>query len=156
MNEHVNPYQTPQTQSHDPVQVVGDYPGIKRLPYFLLVLGISFGLAFLMGIVGAIIGSNETFGVMYWTTQVVVMGVSIFLGVRRLQNIGTSGWWILLSIVPLVNMIVGIALLALPTGYADHRQMDTAGKVVIGIMIGLFVLSIVAFIGMFAILAGQG
>ena len=47
---------------------------------------------------------------------IVIIGlIQLPLLAMRLIDAGYSGWWALLSFVPLVNFIVGIAALALPS-----------------------------------------
>ena len=46
----------------------------------------------------------------------VVVGLALLLpnlgiSVRRLHDIGRSGWWILIGIIPVINLIGGIVLL---------------------------------------------
>lgn len=41
--------------------------------------------------------------------------VGIFAIVRRLQDVGHSGWWGLMSLIPFVGLILWIALFFLPS-----------------------------------------
>ena len=45
--------------------------------------------------------------------QVVALTVSVNFGVRRLHDLGHSGWWILLGWVPLVNIGLTVMLVFL-------------------------------------------
>lgn len=47
--------------------------------------------------------------------------LSIAYGIRRLHDIDKSGWWILLSVVPLANLILGIMLLTRPSTQGNNR-----------------------------------
>ncbi len=49
--------------------------------------------------------------------------------VFRLHDIGASGWWSLLTLVPLANLILGYYLVCAPTGYAITKTPDKAMKV---------------------------
>jgi len=53
--------------------------------------------------------------------------------------------------VPILNIVVGIRLIAAPEGYAVHKTLDTPGKVIVGLLIGALLL-FVAFV-VFAIMA---
>jgi hypothetical protein len=62
--------------------------------------------------------------------------------VQRLINVGLSKWWVPGLIVPLLNIWVAIQCIAAPEGYAQHKTLDTAGKVIIGLFPGAIVLVI--------------
>ncbi|MGC4014348.1 MAG: GYF domain-containing protein [Luteolibacter sp.] len=51
----------------------------------------------------------------------------IVLGVKRLRNVGMSGWWYLGHFVPFLNLWVGYRAFACPGGYQFHRKMDGVG-----------------------------
>ena len=46
--------------------------------------------------------------------------------------------------VPLLNIIVAVRCVAAPEGYADHKTLDTTGKIIVGIVIALIALLILA------------
>jgi hypothetical protein len=62
-----------------------------------------------------------------------------------------SGWAMLWSLVPIMNLWIGWRMIACPAGYEDHRQLDTAAKVITGIWVGSVVLSII--LNIFAVIA---
>ena len=41
-----------------------------------------------------------------WLYSLVVILPGVCLGIRRLHDIGKSGWWLLLCLVPLVGLII--------------------------------------------------
>lgn len=51
------------------------------------------------------------FGIVTVVFAVISVVSSIMLKIRRLHDIEASGWWALLSFIPLVNLIFGIFLL---------------------------------------------
>ena len=53
----------------------------------------------------------------------------------RLKNIGMNPWWCLVAIVPLANLLISIRCLIFPEGYQDTKKLDTAGKVITGIVL---------------------
>ena len=70
--------------------------------------------------------------------RLVVVGIvasvaSIIFAVQRLKNIGWPWFFLFLSLVPIVNLWISLALLGYPPGYAHHRRFDTAAKVIFGI-----------------------
>ena len=73
-----------------------------------------------------------------------VMAGSFYTAYQRVKNLGMSGLALLWTLVPIMNMWIGWRMFACPAGYEDHRTLDTAGKVISGIVIGLVALMIVS------------
>jgi len=103
-----------------------------RLAYF----GSLFGLGFFQGFLIAVIDSAEAAGAITIAFGILHLIVVIF----RLQNIGMSGWWSLLMLVPIANLFISVYCLAYPEGYEDSKEMDTAGKIISGVILGCLVL----------------
>lgn len=108
------------------------YGGIGRLFYFLATFGVGF-------IFGLMVPSSIESDSSAWMTLIII---NIIFAVFRLHNIGISGWWSVLTLVPIAGFFVIIACLALPEGYKDTRKLDLAGKIIIGTLIGLVALFI--------------
>jgi uncharacterized membrane protein YhaH (DUF805 family) len=68
---------------------------------------------------------------------------TFLLTVGRLQNLGMSGWWSLLLLVPIANVLLNLRCLAFPAGYADHRTMDVASKRILASLVLLMGASVV-------------
>ena len=89
-----------------------NYGGIQRLGYFFGMIGV----AVINGVfTGAAQGEH---GIAFFGT-IVTLVLSFVLIVNRLHNIGMSGWWSLLILVPIANLFVGIRCLMCPEGYQD-------------------------------------
>ena len=67
--------------------------------FALINIVISFALGFVCGILGLGAGLSATISVVY-SLAVLIPGLAV--AVRRLHDIGRSGWWILF---PLVNLV---------------------------------------------------
>ena len=84
---------------------------LNRQPYILRGLFLSctpYILAFLWGVlVGPAAAKNVVLGL-----QILLALPCIMLIIRRLHDIGRSGWWWLLVFIPLINVIFGIYLMA--------------------------------------------
>ena len=118
-----------QPQSTDRV-----YGGIRRLPYF----GIMMGLGIIHGLVLTVNGMRETgFGFV-----IVAFTVVCF----RVKNIGMNPRWCLLALIPGVGALVGIPCLVFQEAYNDTKKLDTAGKVIAYILLGLLVVPLAAVI----------
>ena len=96
----------------------GDYPGMRRLPYFGWSIVIQFVYYALLVVAG------ESPAVVLLSLAVVMSG-SIYLLVQRLRNTGSNGWWAALILVPLVNIYIGIKAMAFPEGYDDHLKFTS-------------------------------
>ncbi len=139
MSDH-NPFAAPDDQ-FSPAQEnfpQREYGGIGRAAYF--------GISFLVGIVNNILQyaamQAQAAGIVL-VLGLVGLVISIVLMVQRLKNMGYSGWWAAGIIVPFLNILVALRCLAGPEGYADHKTLDTAGKVIIGLFLGLIGLLLV-------------
>lgn len=76
--------------------------------YFVLFnLLISFCLGFVGGFISGLTGAGENLamGVAYLYALATLLP-SIAVGVRRLHDIGMSGWWILLGLVPIAGIVL--------------------------------------------------
>ena len=114
------------------------YGGIRRTGYFLGILGIS--ILIIVANATAVAANDPIIA----SSGLLISLVPLFiLVVNRLHNIGTSGWWSLLIIVPFGNIFVGVTCAIYPEGYKDTKKLDTAGKIMAGILI---VLAVVAFV----------
>ena len=133
-----NPFAAPATVGYAAENLPGrTYGGIGRLAYF----GYSFLINTVSGALQSAVAANEMGGLLL-VISVVGMVLGIWIAVQRLINVGLSGWWVLGLIVPILNIWVAIQCIAAPEGYAQHKTLDTAGKVIIGLFLGAIVLVI--------------
>jgi len=124
------------------------YPGIGRLAYVLLWFGASVAIWVLM-IGGSFVAAALTDSGAARIAGLAIGGLvgmagSIWVMVQRLNNAGYSGWWCIGSFIPLLNIFVAFLMLVAPEGYADHKTLDTSGKVVCGLFIGFMILAVIA------------
>lgn len=71
--------------------------------FFLIYVLISIVIGFVLGLIGGILGMGSALGDI--VTLILALGLlipSISVAVRRMHDIGRSGWWILVPIVGLV------------------------------------------------------
>ncbi|MDR1053508.1 MAG: DUF805 domain-containing protein [Planctomycetaceae bacterium] len=77
----------------------------RRREYWLFILAnliIGFVLGFILGLAGIPEAANVAGGVY----NLAVLLPTIAVGIRRLHDTGRSGWFYLLILVPLVNIIL--------------------------------------------------
>lgn len=139
-------YSPPQADLETPL-AAEDYDGIGRARYFLSSMAV--GIA---NMVATPMLAEST--VLVLLVFGAVIALSIYLVLQRLKNIGMSGWWAVGMLVPLLNFYVGVACVAFPPGYQSHKIMDTAGKILIGLFVGMLVLGIGAAIVLPMMLGG--
>ena len=142
-----NPYAATTTlETLAPPSQYGSYGGIGRMAYF----GYSF-LAVLIynGIVAAVgaAGNGAPGGglvAVIGIALLVYLAALLYIVAQRMINCGYSPWWCVGTLVPLLNILVGFRCIACPEGYADHRTLDTAGKIWVGLFVALILLVVVA------------
>lgn len=82
--------------------------------------------------------------------SIVLLGVVIYLAgaitaaVYRTRDLGYSMWYLICWLIPVLNVWFGFHLLFSPRGYAITKKGDWVQKVGAGLIIGLFLLIIVA------------
>jgi hypothetical protein len=121
-----NPYAPPKSEimAEQGKALGANYAGLGRPGYFFWCISL---LA--VGYVGFYsLGVIQEFAVLSLLVGIAVVIGLFVIAILRLKNIGVSKWFILLTLIPLVNIVMNVCLLAFPTGYADHRNLDLAGK----------------------------
>ncbi len=126
-----DPYAPPKQESvQERMSREGDWPGARRRSYLLATLvfpfawsfGFTFASPFLVEKFGGEIMKLAEIGI-----PIVPLIVCIYYGVKRLINVGMSGWWWLGNLVPFLNVWVGYRSFACPAGYAYHKKLDGIG-----------------------------
>ncbi|HPA20087.1 MAG TPA: GYF domain-containing protein [Verrucomicrobiae bacterium] len=116
----------PPTAVTEPYPAIKVYGGIRRIGYWFGTLAMSAFWLFssLSGDSGlAMFGS------------LVCLFFGFVLVVNRLHNIGRSGWYSLLILVPIVNLFVTVPCAICQEGYDDTKELDRAGRVLLLIFI---------------------
>ena len=89
----------------------------KEFWYFFLV---QLGLTIVAMIVDAIIFSSET-GLFYIIVAFGLFLPGLAVTVRRLHDTGRSGWWFLISFVPLIGGIILLVFMASDTKHETNQ-----------------------------------
>ncbi len=132
---------------------------IGRLRYLAYGVGTSF---LLMLVMIPLLGASVFMGGEAGTSTVGMIGIAVFyiativvsvmFAKRRLNDLNRSGWWFLLFIVPIVNLLLAIYLLFFPgtegsNDFGPAPQANSIGVLILGWMLpALFILGIVAAI----------
>jgi hypothetical protein len=108
----------------------GDWPGARRRSYLIAIFIFpvlwAMGFAAAEGFLEKQLGAELT-GYAKAGMPLVPLIVSVIYGVKRLMNVGMSGWWFLGNFIPLLNLWVGFRSFACPAGYAFHKKLDGVG-----------------------------
>lgn len=163
--ESMNPYQAPAADvSAIPGQGGFDETGpfspkgrFGRLSYIAWGMLMGFAGTILMAILGGGAaamdpGSMMAMGPLAMIFQIAMLVVMILFAIRRLHDFNASGWWSLLFIVPIANMIFALVLMLKGGNEAANRfaspRITRGWEKVLGyIGIGFIVLGV---IGIFA------
>ena len=90
---------------------------LNRLRYLKYIIGFSFAsmvLNFIVGFVAALLTGSTESTLMYIMSTIVTLPLTIgaiMAAIRRLHDLNRSGWFLLLTLVPIVNFIFGIYIL---------------------------------------------
>ncbi len=94
----------------------------RRSEYWYFVLFyvvIAIGLSLIERMFG--MGSSSGFGLLSTIWFLAMLIPSISVGVRRLHDTDRTGWWLLISFVPLIGAIVLIVFLVMDSQPGNNR-----------------------------------
>ena len=93
----------------EPIKKYADFTGRARRSEYWLFSVFYIAICFVMGFVDGILGTYDDvsgYGVLGGVTLFGLLLPSVAVLVRRLHDINKSGWWALISLVPLLNLIL--------------------------------------------------
>ncbi|MBT2452234.1 DUF805 domain-containing protein [Streptomyces sp. ISL-43] len=110
----------------DVLKKYATFSGRARRQEFWMFFLINVAVAIVVAIIDAVIGANSILSIVY-AVAVLVPGLAVT--VRRLHDIGKSGWWFFIYFVPLIGWIWLIVLLA-TEGQPNPNQYGPSPKAV--------------------------
>ena len=119
-----------------PLQNTKHYGGIRRGKFIAIIFGVSLLFAIFQG------ASAKGDG----TATVLLNIVMMFPVYFRLKNTGKNPWWCLTNWIPILGIYPWYISLFCQEGYAESKKLDKAGKTALWILLGIFVLGIMAAI----------
>jgi uncharacterized membrane protein YhaH (DUF805 family) len=161
-----NPYQAPGANVYDvsaqsdvfdetnPFSPSGRFGRLSYLSWATLVnFLLTIPIFLIAGGISAMQEQAATGGVLMIALQVVTVVVAILFSIRRFHDMNASGWWSVLMIVPLVNVITALVLLFKggsdgANNFGPPRITRTWEKVLGYIIAGMLILGIVAAIAL--------
>jgi len=102
----------------------------RRKEYWLFVLLLipiyiaAMAIDFVIGLNTVVVG---LYGPFYLLTALALLVPSIAVGVRRLHDIDKSGWWLLITLIPLIGAIV-LLVFACTAGTAGPNRFGPDPK----------------------------
>ena len=158
-----NPYAAPDavldTGIDEPYQpAIFSFSGrIGRLRYLAYVVGLN---ALLMTVMLPIMGGAAFMGdesgmsiivtVLVVVFYVAAFVLSVMFGKRRLNDLNRSGWWFLVFIIPIVNLLLTIYVLFFPGSSGSNNYGPPPVANTLGIKLIAWVLPVVMIVGMVA------
>ena len=89
----------------------------RRKEYWMFFL-FNVIIALVLGFIEGLAGGPGIFGSLY-SLAVLIPGIAV--AVRRLHDTNRSGWWLLITLVPLVGTIIGLVFMAQDSQQGDNQ-----------------------------------
>jgi len=168
----ISPYATPEaslsTNDQEKYQPkVLTFKGrIGRLRYLAYAFGTSLVLVAALGlltVVAILLGSifssdlgSIIMAIMMTMYYIGVTVISVMFLKRRLNDLDKSGWWALVVLVPLLNLVLTIYILFFPGSEGSNRfgpapVENTSGVKMFGLVVPIFFIAIVGILAAIAI-----
>ena len=136
----LNPFAATTTpEAANPVALQRSYGGIGRLAY----VGLTVLVNIVFNVVLLLLVAEDT--VLFMPVVLVDFGANLWIIAQRITNTGYSRWWCVAIAVPFLNILLAVSLIACPEGFADHRTLDTAAKIIVGLFLVMFALVVIVF-----------
>lgn len=100
---------------------VGFQGRARRTEYWMFVL-FSAIASFVVSLIDSLVGLSPVLTLIY---SLAVLLPSLAVMARRLHDTGRSGWWILISLIPLVGSIILIVFFCQDSQPSDNKYGKT-------------------------------
>ena len=84
------------------------------LAVYLVVLALLFDGIFAAGLIDGVMGSELGEAFFFWLVIIAIVGAGLSPIVRRLHDLGFSGWFAVMLLIPFVGQIYSIPLFVIP------------------------------------------
>lgn len=156
-----NPYRTPQASvadpqpAHAPARVLDPRGRLGRLRYLVYSFGFSLlfhGLLAAGAGAGALAGpplGPALGGGLALAAAIGSLVTTILLAIQRLHDFNASAWWVILLLVPGVNLVLVLVLWVMPgtrgpNRFAAPTPPNTPGIVVLALLLPALLLGLIA------------
>lgn len=163
-----SPYQPPRSSitptaptQFGEIKILSAQGRLGRVRY----IGYSVGIGFLVNVFAAMAGGLAAFlegsgDAIGWLTggvivilTVAALTVSILLAIQRLHDFNASGWWSVLIIVPLANLVLYLILLIMPGTQGPNRFGNPPPPNTLGVILLALILPLIFVVGIIAAIA---
>jgi uncharacterized membrane protein YhaH (DUF805 family) len=106
-----------------------DFSGRARRKEIWMFTFINFGVSIVLSILDGILGTTTTgdsdgIGFLYLVYWLLSIIPSLAVSVRRLHDIGKSGWWVLINMIPIVGPIWFLVLICMDSDDKPNQWGD--------------------------------
>ncbi|MED5431067.1 MAG: DUF805 domain-containing protein [Pseudomonadota bacterium] len=133
---------------------------IGRMRYVVYAFGLTMlsylSIAVVGGIMAAILGGFESasansgatiaLGFLAMAVMLFILVMTVIYAIRRLNDFNASGWFVLLFLIPVVNLVMGLVLVFMP-GTRGANKFGPKPVPNSGGVIAAFVVVMVLFVG---------
>lgn len=97
-----------------------NFEGRATRQQFWMYILFYFILSLVIGIIGAILGDTVR-GILSGLLNLALLLPTLGIGARRLHDTDRSGWWQLISILPVIGGLVLLVFFCLPSTEGENR-----------------------------------
>lgn len=90
----------------------------RRAEYWYFFL-FNIIITIVLGIISAIIGDSKGMLGIFYSLALIIPGIAV--GIRRLHDTNHSGWWLFISLIPIVGIIWLIVLMATDSNAGENK-----------------------------------
>lgn len=163
-----SPYQPPRSAITPPtptqfgeLKILSAQGRLGRVRYigYSVGIGILINLVVVMtgGLAAFLEGDSDTFGWLIGGVIIIfslaALVISMLLTIQRLHDFDARGWWAVLVIVPLANILLYLVLLIMPGTQGPNRFGYPPPPNTLGVILLALIVPLVAIIGIIAAIA---
>jgi len=109
----------------------------------ILLMAVMIPLGGMTATIGGEAGMSMLGMVMVGLFYIATIAISIMFAKRRLNDLNRSGWWFLLFLVPIVNLLIAIYMVFFPGSDGDNKfgpapTSNSVGVLILGWMMPVF------------------
>jgi uncharacterized membrane protein YhaH (DUF805 family) len=138
---------TPQTYLPKLLQLNGRIGRVRYLAYGLAMNLVLVLCLFVVALLGGGVGDGSVTELLY---GVAALAMAVVLGRRRFHDLGRSGWFTLLLLVPVVNLFVSLWLIFVRGNDGANRFGPAPAPNTRGVLVLAWMIPLIAVVGVVA------
>lgn len=162
-----SPYKTPSSAvtptaptQYGEIKILSSNGRLGRVRYIGYLAGLALLVNFVMALLGGVTtlagkgqAASPLMGGLFLIVGFLALALSIMLMIQRLHDFDANGWWSVLVVVPLANLILYLVLLIMPGTQGANRFGDPPPPNTTGVIILALIVPALAVIGIIAAIA---